>query len=176
MDAHLLYSHQSKPAAQPAPPPITITSLARITRESLADRLLSRQLGDDNDDDNSLAVIDVRDSDFVGGHIRGCTNVPSGSLDYALPQLVRELRDKRTVVFHCALSQQRGPGAALRYLRERARLGLDDAVGSAEAGEGGGEGLSAEAQGESAPDGDARPVKGQKVYVLDGGFVKWQEK
>lgn len=48
-------------------------------------------------------------------------------------------------MFHCSLSQQRGPSAALRYARERERtLG---------------------------------PQSGQtqEVYVLDGGFVKWQE-
>jgi rhodanese-related sulfurtransferase len=35
-----------------------------------------------------------------------------------MPTLARRLQDKKTVVFHCALSQQRGPSAALRYLRE----------------------------------------------------------
>jgi hypothetical protein len=39
-----------------------------------------------------------------------------------IPQLVRELRDTEVVVFHCALSQIRGPSAALRYVRERERL------------------------------------------------------
>lgn len=64
-----------------------------------------------------------------------------------LPTLVRKLQDKQTVVFHCALSQQRGPSAALRYLRDRdgvlATLGIDSA---------------------------AR----QAVYVLDRGFTGWQ--
>lgn len=36
-----------------------------------------------------------------------------------MPTLVRRLKDKEVVVFHCMLSQQRGPAAALRYLRER---------------------------------------------------------
>lgn len=36
-----------------------------------------------------------------------------------MPSLLRRLQDKKTVVFHCALSQQRGPSAALRYLREK---------------------------------------------------------
>ncbi|KAK0663781.1 CDC25-like phosphatase YCH1 [Lasiodiplodia hormozganensis] len=95
----------------------------------------------------SVAVIDVRDSDFFGGHIRGCTNVPTSALDYKLPELVRQLKGTPTVVFHCALSQQRGPSAALRYLRERARLLGDDGDG-----------------------------EGQDVCVLEGGFVRWQEK
>ncbi|OJD28885.1 rhodanese-like protein [Diplodia corticola] len=95
----------------------------------------------------SVAVIDVRDSDFFGGHIRGCTNVPTSALDYKLPELVRHLKSTSTVVFHCALSQQRGPSAALRYLRERGRLLGDDG-----------------------------PGEGQEVCVLEGGFVRWQEK
>ncbi|KAK8167889.1 Rhodanese-like domain-containing protein [Phyllosticta citrichinensis] len=96
----------------------------------------------------SIAIIDVRDSDYIGGHIRGCTNVPAHSLDWRAPELARTLRDVPLVVFHCALSQQRGPGAALRYLRERERL---------------------------APD-EEGAVKEQDVKVLEGGFVRWQEK
>ena len=113
-------------------------------------------------------------ADYIGGHIRGCTNVPSPSLDYRLPELVRSLKDKETVVFHCALSQQRGPGAALRYLRERERLGLlegeDDGAGE--------EGVKKGVEGETEDVDEAKKEKKvqQKVYVLDGGFVKWQEK
>ncbi|KAK7550883.1 Rhodanese-like domain-containing protein [Phyllosticta citricarpa] len=107
----------------------------------------------------SLAIIDVRDSDYIGGHIRGCTNVPAHSLDWRAPELVRSLRDVPLVVFHCALSQQRGPGAALRYLRERERL-----VGAA--GD----------EGEEKENGQQQQQQQQEVKVLEGGFVRWQEK
>lgn len=63
------------------------------------------------------------------------------------------LRDKEKVVFHCSLSQQRGPSAALRYARERQRL-----------------------LGSSASPTSDEGVQEQQVYVLDGGFVQWQEK
>lgn len=63
-----------------------------------------------------------------------------------MPELVRTLQDKEKVVFHCALSQQRGPSAALRYARER-----ESVLGAEESHK-------------------------QKVYVLEGGFVQWQEK
>ena len=102
-----------------------------------------------------LAIIDVRDSDYIGGHIKGCQNVPVYQHDFRMPELVRTLRDKDTVVFHCALSQQRGPSSALRYLREREAKDAKGEVGVRKDGED----LSA----------------GQKVYVLEGGFVKWQE-
>ena len=89
-----------------------------------------------------------------------------------LPTLVRQLQDKETVVFHCALSQQRGPAAALRYLRERERVvaaaqskaAKAAAPAAATAGE---EGSAGKVEGEE--------VKEQKVYVLDRGFVGWQE-
>ncbi|KAF2164357.1 hypothetical protein M409DRAFT_25236 [Zasmidium cellare ATCC 36951] len=113
----------------------TISTLQRISREKLADLVRSKNTG--------LAIIDVRDNDFIGGHIIGCQNVPTNTHDYKMPELVRTLKDKDTVVFHCVLSQQRGPASALKYLRERERLGAAD---------------------------------DQKVYVLDGGFQKWQEK
>lgn len=85
-------------------------------------------------------------ADHVGGHIYSSTWVPSSSLDHRMPELVRTLADKEKVVFHCALSQQRGPSAALRYAREReSALGVEES-------------------------------KKQDVYVLEGGFVQWQEK
>jgi rhodanese-related sulfurtransferase len=63
-----------------------------------------------------------------------------------MPELVRTLKDTEKVVFHCALSQQRGPSAALRYARER-----EHAYGPEE-------------------------FKKQEIFILEGGFVKWQEK
>ena len=84
--------------------------------------------------------------DHIGGHIKSSIWVPSSELDVKTPELIRTLKDKDKVVFHCALSQQRGPSAALKYARERRRLlGADES-------------------------------KGQEVYVLDGGFSMWQAK
>ncbi|KAL1632944.1 Cdc25 phosphatase Ibp1 [Neofusicoccum ribis] len=130
-----LSSSSSAAAAVPNPPTNAIAD---------ADADSASASGTATTQEPRVAVIDVRDSDFFGGHIRGCTNVPTAALDYRLPELVRLLRGARTVVFHCALSQQRGPSAALRYLRERGRL------------------LGGEGE--------------QDVCVLEGGFVKWQEK
>ncbi|KAE8149235.1 Rhodanese-like domain-containing protein [Aspergillus avenaceus] len=119
---------------------ITIASLPRMSRDALSALLLSTS------SPSKLAVIDVRDSDHIGGHIFSSTWVPSSSLDCRLPELIRTLQDKEKVVFHCALSQQRGPSAALRYARERERtLGAEES-------------------------------QKQQVYVLEGGFVQWQEK
>lgn len=137
---------------------ITIATLPRMTRDILASLVAT-------DTSGKLAIIDVRDSgttlpityynartnyisstDHIGGHIHSSTWIPSSSLDHRMPELIRTLRDKEKVVFHCALSQQRGPSAALRYLRER-----EAALGEEEGSK-------------------------QEVYVLEGGFVQWQEK
>ncbi|KAI4733771.1 hypothetical protein E4T50_15671 [Aureobasidium sp. EXF-12298] len=139
---------------------LNISTLPQISRESLASLL--------KENHPSLAIIDVRDNDYVGGHIAGGTNVPSNTHDFKMPELVRTLQDKETVVFHCALSQQRGPKAALRYLRERERMG-----GKGEVGEKEGEGKAEVVEGKEGKEGVK--VKGQTVYVLEGGFVKWQE-
>ncbi|KAH9868887.1 hypothetical protein J1614_007962 [Plenodomus biglobosus] len=150
---------------------LNLTSLQYIDRESLASAIQnspSQTLPADT------AIIDVRDSDHIGGHIKGSTWVPSSQLDYKTPELIRTLKDKEVVVFHCALSQQRGPSAALRYLRERERL----AGVSAEAGTGEKEGDNADAkEGEGKEEvGKEGTKKEQKVYVLKGGFTEWQEK
>ena len=103
-------------------------------------------------------------------------------------------------MFHCALSQQRGPSAAARYLRERERvMRLREAIvkkrgqggGEADGGKGkrgvdvenvGSEGVIKEEREDFWEGNDCGKekaegkVKGQEVYVLDGGFVKWQEK
>ncbi|KAI2787498.1 Arsenate reductase [Penicillium oxalicum] len=119
---------------------ISIATLPRMNRDALSALLLKGISAD------KLAIVDVRDSDHIGGHIKSSTWVPSSSLDVRLPELLRTLKDMDTVVFHCALSQQRGPSAALRYLRERERI-----LGEEE-------------------------CKKQEVYVLEGGFVQWQDK
>lgn len=149
-DAYIRFSHTfggAKPKKDMSH--VTIASVPRISREKLSTLVRAKS--------PSLAIIDVRDSDFIGGHIIGCTNVPTNTHDYKMPELVRTLKDKETVVFHCALSQQRGPSSALRYLRERERL------------------VGGEVEKKDDGAGEAPEVKEQTVYILEGGFVKWQE-
>ena len=129
--------------------PITVSDLTYIPPARLASLLKdsTTKATSPSPDLNklSVAVIDVRDSDHVGGHVRSSTWVPSDQLPAKLPELVRTLADKDMVVFHCALSQIRGPSAALKYARERQRL-LGKEKGNQD----------------------------QKVCVLEGGFTMWQ--
>ena len=115
----------------------TFSDLRFISRRDLAALIRTKTPG--------LSIVDVRADDYIGGHIVGCQNVPTNTHDYRMPELVRTLKDQDTIVFHCALSQQRGPSSALKYLRERERLNGKELHST------------------------------QKVYVLDGGFTKWQE-
>lgn len=69
---------------------------------------------------DKFAIVDVRDSDYAGGHIKGCLHYPSGNFHNQLPELKQKLikLGAHDVVFHCALSQSRGPKAALRFMDE----------------------------------------------------------
>lgn len=140
----------------------TVTSVRRMSREQLFALLLS-------EDATQIAVVDVRDDDHVGGHIHGSKHVPSFTLDHRIPEIARVLADRRIVVFHCALSQQRGPSAALRYLRERETKMNKGELGEShippELGFKDGKLHNIESKGNA-----------QEVYVLDKGFVGWQEK
>lgn len=98
--------------------------------------------------------------------------MPSSQLDHKTPELIRTLKDKEVVVFHCALSQQRGPSAALRYLREKERL--DPTVWVGEGAEGA-EGKVEEGEAKGG-EGGSEGKRKQKVVVLQGGFTEWQEK
>lgn len=96
-----------------------------------------------------FAVVDVRDSDFVGGHIRGCYHFPAGNFHETLPDLQKKLYDNKIddVVFHCALSQVRGPSSTLKFLRS-----LNDVK----------------------DEGAAKYFETLNIWVLQGGFTSWQ--
>ncbi|KAI3392928.1 hypothetical protein diail_4977 [Diaporthe ilicicola] len=156
----------------------TIANLPRMEVTALSQELLALKSAD-----KSVAVIDVRDGDHIGGHIKGSRWVPSHQFEEWLPTLLRQLEDTRTVVFHCALSKQRGPSAALRYIREReSRFGEDSVAAPEGSGTLGQEAAAAEAaaaaagqpQEEQAGGAKKTPVA-QKVCVLRGGFQRWQE-
>ncbi|RKO90525.1 Rhodanese-like domain-containing protein [Blyttiomyces helicus] len=63
-----------------------------------------------------FVIVDVRDLDFEGGgNIPGCLNAPS-HLFLAQPEVfVQKFAGVKQVIFHCALSQVRGPKCAQRF-------------------------------------------------------------
>lgn len=140
-----------------------VPPLQRMSREQLADILLSENA-------HIVAVIDVRTDDHVGGHIHNSIHVPSTELDHRIPELVRKLSTLEIVVFHCALSQERGPRAARRYIEERERKMKNQSMTAASGTPNIG---IVDGKVQKVSDSDAED---QKIYVLDKGFVGWQEK
>ncbi|CAG7852199.1 SubName: Full=Uncharacterized protein {ECO:0000313/EMBL:CCA67661.1} [Serendipita indica DSM 11827] len=97
--------------------------------------------------ENKIAVVDVRDDDYEGGHIKGCIHSPSaGFLDGGVESVREKTKETPVVVFHCALSQVRGPKAARIY---------------------------AETTDEVRKRGGDAPIP-QEVLVLRGGFTEFQ--
>lgn len=160
--------------ASSKPSIITLSSLTQMHPTTLAPLIL------DPEARPKLAVIDVRDSDHIGGNINGSTWIPIHQLDARMPELLRTLKDKEKVVFHCMLSQQRGPKAALMYARAKQRAdekALADAAKAAKA--------AAQEENSQKPNdddddvskkGDQGKLPTQQVCVLEGGFDWWQSR
>lgn len=73
--------------------------------------------------DSSVQIIDVRDDDFIGGHIPGARNLPSTGFATGVRYLVQELAEsEEVVIFHCMFSQERGPSCAKCFLDHLAEL------------------------------------------------------
>ncbi|KAM7255138.1 hypothetical protein ACFE04_020379 [Oxalis oulophora] len=65
---------------------------------------------------NNIAIIDVRDDErSYDGHIAGSLHYASSTFTDNISNLLRHVNDKDTLVFHCALSQVRGPKCARRF-------------------------------------------------------------
>ncbi|WWD01128.1 hypothetical protein V866_008067 [Kwoniella sp. B9012] len=75
-----------------------------------------------------FAVVDVRDSDFVGGNIVSALNYPSDTFHATVDELVKKLQNVPKVIFHCALSQARGPKAARIYAETRSHAHPEPAI------------------------------------------------
>ncbi|XP_027352589.1 dual specificity phosphatase Cdc25 [Abrus precatorius] len=71
----------------------------------------------------SIAIVDVRDEErSYDGHISGSLHYASGTFSDNISNLLQAVQGKDTLVFHCALSQVRGPTCARKffnYLEER---------------------------------------------------------
>ncbi|KAK7048608.1 Rhodanese domain-containing protein [Favolaschia claudopus] len=72
-------------------------------------------------------VVDVRDDDYAGGNIKDAFNLPSREFHTGVYDLAQKSADVKVVVFHCALSQMRGPKAARIYEETRTNLNLAQA-------------------------------------------------
>ncbi|GAA5983750.1 hypothetical protein JCM11641_001744 [Rhodosporidiobolus odoratus] len=70
-----------------------------------------------------VAVVDCRDEDYEGGNIPGAIHAPSEQrTEQSVQELVTRLRGVPRVVFHCSLSQVRGPKTARIYAEAAAAV------------------------------------------------------
>ncbi|KAG9019886.1 hypothetical protein FRB90_000016 [Tulasnella sp. 427] len=116
-----------------------------ITGKELAEMIKS-----DKQPLKDYVVVDVRDDDFLGGNIVNCLRSPSETFEEDLDGLIEKTKGVHHVIFHCALSQQRGPKAALTYAKRR----------------------QAEKEATSSANADGQDE--QEVLVLRGGFTEFQ--
>ncbi|KAI9362029.1 Rhodanese-like domain-containing protein [Zopfochytrium polystomum] len=76
---------------------------------------------------SSFAVVDVRDDDEVlGGNIPGARHIVARTVADKPESVVQTLGAVDNVVFHCRLSQVRGPRSAIAYKRALAAQGEID--------------------------------------------------
>lgn len=70
--------------------------------------------------DAKTVVVDVRDDDFFGGNIVGARNLPSERWTdkSVVSDLINDVKNSDTVVFHCMKSQVRGPTCARQFLAQ----------------------------------------------------------
>eukprot|EP00268_Persea_americana_P063736 TRINITY_DN82_c0_g1_i1.p1 TRINITY_DN82_c0_g1~~TRINITY_DN82_c0_g1_i1.p1 ORF type:complete len:133 (-),score=6.86 TRINITY_DN82_c0_g1_i1:490-888(-) len=81
----------------------------------------------------NVAIVDVRDEErSYDAHITGSLHYASDSFSQKIPNLLQDVKGKDTLVFHCALSQVRGPSCArmfANYLAEtKEDLGIKKVV------------------------------------------------
>ncbi|KDQ09908.1 hypothetical protein BOTBODRAFT_506596 [Botryobasidium botryosum FD-172 SS1] len=91
-------------------------------------------------------IVDVRDDDFIGGNIVGCVRSPSSVFLSDVNGLVEKTKGIPKVVFHCMLSQARGPKSARIYAETSRNL----------------------------HESEDKPT--QEVLILRGGFSEFQAK
>lgn len=105
--------------------------------------------------DSHFAVIDVRDSDYIGGHIIGCWHIPCQEIEYELPNILAKMKknDVNHLIFHCAQSQQRGPSSALKFMRYVEYLTNCSTIEPKE----------------------KDFIDKITIQVLSGGFIRWQQ-
>lgn len=106
--------------------PVTLPEPPRVDPEDVAEQFRGGA--------TNLVIVDVRDGDFAGGHIKGCINIPSAVFNDgfdAIDQLIDRYKSAPTTsfVFHCMKSQQRGPSAAKRFVGRLNDRGLPAGMG-----------------------------------------------
>ncbi|GAA5902248.1 uncharacterized protein JCM6883_001345 [Sporobolomyces salmoneus] len=120
-------------------------------------------------------VVDVRDEDFRGGNIPGAINAPSEArTEQTVMDLVTKLDQVPKVIFHCTLSQVRGPKNARIYAdavaarTEQSSASPSTSTTTTESS------TPASSDQSFSPNPYSNQAGKQQVYVLKDGFGNWQ--
>ncbi|OWB80204.1 hydrolase activity protein [[Candida] boidinii] len=116
------------------------------------------QQGGISNSGNKFIIIDVRDNDYIGGHIKNSINITSSEISINSNKILKLAKDNnaKDIIFHCALSQQRGPSSALKFSKF-----LNDYFNSN--------------SNNNIKSDDFQFLNDLNIWILKGGFVKWQE-
>ncbi|KAK9126595.1 hypothetical protein Scep_015441 [Stephania cephalantha] len=77
----------------------------------------------------NIAIVDVRDDERnYDAHIAGSLHYASGTFLEKIPNLIQEVKGKDTLVFHCALSQVRGPSCARKLVKYLGEIKEDSGI------------------------------------------------
>ncbi|GAA5884262.1 hypothetical protein JCM6882_002200 [Rhodosporidiobolus microsporus] len=130
-------------------------------------------------------IVDVRDEDFEGGNIPGAIHAPSDArTDASVQKLVEQLTDVPRVIFHCSLSQVRGPKTARIYAEAaaaaRAQSSSSSDVPAPDSSASSSSTTTTQAAADAARNFSPNPYATeakegqQEVLVLRDGFKNWQ--
>lgn len=72
-----------------------------------------------------VTVVDVRDSDRAGGHVKGSLHIPAADFTENAKRYAEEFKGRK-VVFHCMFSQVRGPTCAGALTRAAKSVRADE--------------------------------------------------
>ncbi|CAO1623814.1 unnamed protein product [Parajaminaea phylloscopi] len=146
-----------------------------ITAANLASALLRAPAGSPASGlRRDIAIVDVRDDDFEGGNIIGARNVPStGFADHADRLARTELKDVPTVIFHCSLSQARGPKSARIYSEARQAALVSGIIKPMTQAAASHEEDALKIEGTDSPAAQTGENGGQNILVLRDGFANF---
>lgn len=89
-------------------------NIPTVSHSALVPDELVTLIGESSSSSSSLTIVDVRSSDYSGGHIRGSVNVPFDTIESGCDALLSS--PAAAFVFVCNSGKQRSPVAAELFL------------------------------------------------------------
>lgn len=74
-----------------------------LSRENLKNKL---------ENNSNIVIIDVREDDHIGGHIKNSVHIPANKFHENIPQLLQLVKTTDEIILHCQESIKRSPRCA----------------------------------------------------------------